>query len=37
MGADTVSLLFAVVLAYVPIAIRARSVIRRERSSAEAR
>jgi len=30
MSADTTSLLFAIVLAYVPIAIRARIVIRRE-------
>jgi hypothetical protein len=33
MGADSVSLLFAVALAYVPIAIRARTVIRREREA----
>ena len=34
MDADSVSLLFAVLLAYVPIAIRARTVIRRERMPA---
>ena len=34
MDADSVSLLFAVALAYVPIAIRARTVIRRERMPA---
>jgi hypothetical protein len=33
MSADTVSLLFAVVLAYVPIAIRARILINRKSQS----
>lgn len=34
MVADSVSLLFAVALAYVPIALRVRSVMRRERGAA---
>ncbi len=33
MSADSISLLFAVALAYVPIAIRARILINRKRES----
>ena len=37
MGADSVSLLLAVALAYVPIGLRARVVMRRERELRSAR